>query len=289
MSNIYVKLASLKISGGVIMFDQIIFGEKLKNHRKGLNLTQEEVGEKVGISGQAVSKWENGECLPDCYNLKLLSEVYGISLDILLETGKSNESTAVVDKIKQLATEFVWSKYSKDEKEQAHKELGDDLWMMWKAIYFVEIGNKDLQEREMKHANNRIIGDYGAKAWDDNGFACVIKSSLRNQLNSISDNELKILQTLTTDEYFKVLKHIDCHYPISKEQLILETEYDINKLNEILVYLTENKIVDFFTSLDKKSEGYKLTANRGIISYGILALAYLLTQYKHSTSEYLIK
>ena len=38
------------------MFDQSVFGEKLKNYRKELDLTQEELGEKIGISGQAVSK-----------------------------------------------------------------------------------------------------------------------------------------------------------------------------------------------------------------------------------------
>ena len=42
------------------MLDQKIFGEKLRNHRKGLGMTQEEVAEKVGVSAQAVSKWEAG-------------------------------------------------------------------------------------------------------------------------------------------------------------------------------------------------------------------------------------
>jgi diguanylate cyclase (GGDEF)-like protein len=67
------------------MFNQAAFGEKLKNYRKLKNLTQEEVAEKIGVSGQAVSKWEKGECLPDCYNLKMLGKVYQISVDTLLD------------------------------------------------------------------------------------------------------------------------------------------------------------------------------------------------------------
>ena len=43
-----------------IMLDQKIFGEKLRNHRKNLGLTQEEVADRMGISAQAVSKWEAG-------------------------------------------------------------------------------------------------------------------------------------------------------------------------------------------------------------------------------------
>jgi len=75
------------------MFNQEAFGEKLKKHRKLKNLTQKEVAEKIGVSGQAISKWENGECLPDCYNLKMLGKVYQVSVDTLLET----EEVATVD------------------------------------------------------------------------------------------------------------------------------------------------------------------------------------------------
>ena len=51
------------------MLDQKVFGEKLRNHRKKLGMTQEDVAEKVGVSPQAISKWEAGDCLPDCFNL----------------------------------------------------------------------------------------------------------------------------------------------------------------------------------------------------------------------------
>ena len=42
------------------MLDQKIFGEKLRNHRKNIGFTQEEVAEKIGVSAQAISKWEAG-------------------------------------------------------------------------------------------------------------------------------------------------------------------------------------------------------------------------------------
>jgi len=67
------------------MFNQIAFGERLKGNRKARNFTQEEIAEKIGVSGQAVSKWEKGECLPDVYNLKLLGQLYRVSIDDLLD------------------------------------------------------------------------------------------------------------------------------------------------------------------------------------------------------------
>ena len=82
------------------MLDLEIFGAKLREHRKKLGLTQEAVADRVGVSAQAVSKWESGECLPDCFNLKSLGEIYGVSLDILLDTDKSGDIDAVAAKIR---------------------------------------------------------------------------------------------------------------------------------------------------------------------------------------------
>ena len=42
------------------MFDQIAFGKRLKEFRKRINLTQKEAAIKIGVSEQALSKWENG-------------------------------------------------------------------------------------------------------------------------------------------------------------------------------------------------------------------------------------
>ena len=87
------------------MFNQIVFGEKLKSHRKQKNLTQEELAERIGVSGQAVSKWEKGECLPDIYNLKLLGRLYRISVDSLLDT-EYDGTEKVIEKIKIGETVF---------------------------------------------------------------------------------------------------------------------------------------------------------------------------------------
>lgn len=268
------------------MFDQILFGEKLKNHRKELNLTQEEVGEKIGVSGQAVSKWEKGECLPDCYNLKILGDLYGISLDVLLETNETDDFNSTLNKIKQVATEFVWSKFSKEEKDNAHVDLGDNLWEMWKAIYYIEIGNREIQEREMKHANNRIGSKYGLKAWHEDGIACVIKSSLLDKIDSVTDDHLWVVQTLTTVEYFNLLKHLSCDL-VSKESLIEKTGFSDDKMNEMLLYLMEKQLVEYYVK--NNLTGYKLTVSRGITAYMILAAAYMLASTHHSTSEYLLK
>ena len=59
---------------------------RLQMLRKKNNLSQEELAEKIGISRQAVSKWERAEASPDTDNLILLAKLYGVTLDELLRT-----------------------------------------------------------------------------------------------------------------------------------------------------------------------------------------------------------
>ncbi len=58
--------------------------EYLKNIREKHNLTQEQLAERVMVSRQAVSRWENGETQPGIETLKLLSKEFGVSINTLL-------------------------------------------------------------------------------------------------------------------------------------------------------------------------------------------------------------
>ncbi len=60
-------------------------GQALRAHRMNLNMTQEFVAEHLGVSRQAVSKWENGTSDPSTSNLLALSKLYGISAADLLK------------------------------------------------------------------------------------------------------------------------------------------------------------------------------------------------------------
>lgn len=64
----------------------IEIANRLVQLRKQNNLSQEALAEKLGISRQAVSKWERAEASPDTDNIILLARLYGVSLDELLQT-----------------------------------------------------------------------------------------------------------------------------------------------------------------------------------------------------------
>lgn len=81
------------------MFDQIDFGKRLREFRELKKLTQKETAVKMGVSEQALSKWENGVCLPDVYHLKYLARVLNVSVDCLLDT-ENDGGEKVVDTVK---------------------------------------------------------------------------------------------------------------------------------------------------------------------------------------------
>ena len=80
-----------------------MFHENLLQLRKLKKMTQEDIAEKVGVSRQAVAKWESGETIPDLEKARQLAGVLGVSLDDLTNyEPKENMGLSVPPKGKYL-------------------------------------------------------------------------------------------------------------------------------------------------------------------------------------------
>ena len=66
---------------------------RLKRFRTQSGMTQEERAEKLGVSRQAVAKWERGESVPDIDCCMKLAEIYGVTVDILVRSFGKQEHT----------------------------------------------------------------------------------------------------------------------------------------------------------------------------------------------------
>ena len=82
-------------------------GKKLKNARIEAGLTQEKAAEKIDVSRQTISNWENEKSYPDIISVTALSDLYSVSLDELLKGDQKmaehlEESTNVVKSNKKL-------------------------------------------------------------------------------------------------------------------------------------------------------------------------------------------
>jgi len=269
------------------MLDQKLFGEKLRNHRKRLGMTQEEVAEKVGVSPQAISKWEAGDCLPDCFNLKTISDVYKISADVLLETESNGDLDAVATKIEQLAMEYIWANKECNPNHNPHQELGEDLWKMWKGIYFTEELNPAGKEKSKNNGNTRIIGSFGTKIWDDEGIACVIKSSLINKLVPFDQSTAEVIQELCSEEGQKLILALRSDTPTPKHILTEKVNIDLSRLNTLLLLFTENRIIEYIAENRPEDRGYLICGHCGIVAYMVLTAMHTLNKMQYTVSQYI--
>jgi len=110
----------------------LLDNHKIGNHiltlRKSSNLTQVELSNLVGVSHQAVSKWENGECLPDIEVLLKLAKVFNQSVEkLLLVEPASTKSNVKPD--------LIWEHVLEKLKEVISKP-SFDVWLKPTSAHF---------------------------------------------------------------------------------------------------------------------------------------------------------
>ena len=73
-------------------------GENIKSRREELKLSQEYIAEQLGVSRQAISKWETGQSEPTASNLIQLAEILELNLSELVDPQKNNEEPSTSEK-----------------------------------------------------------------------------------------------------------------------------------------------------------------------------------------------
>jgi len=95
--------------------------DKITMLRKSRALSQEELAQRLGVSRQAVSKWESGQSLPDIDKIVLLSEFFGVTTDYLLKDTNDN-----VSEEKEESEEKEGNQSENEEKQTIKSYDGED-------------------------------------------------------------------------------------------------------------------------------------------------------------------
>ena len=88
-------------------------GKFIYEKRKAKGLTQQDLANKLGVTNKAVSKWENGKCMPDLAIIKDLCNILDITITSLLNGEETSDDKVIIrllwiiDKFKQLRYAFV--------------------------------------------------------------------------------------------------------------------------------------------------------------------------------------
>ena len=92
---------------------ELMIGEKLKKLRRNRDLTQEEVATHLGISYQAISKWERGDGYPDITMLPALANYFAVSVDELIGMEEITSASKLDEIIATSKIAVTLDKYSK--------------------------------------------------------------------------------------------------------------------------------------------------------------------------------
>ena len=101
----------------------IHFSENIKKLRKERNLTQECLADILGVSFQAVSKWERGESYPDIKMLPEIAEFFNVTIDELLGTDKTQREQKIKEEHYSHLILYGKRKYHFKNKIQLKKHL----------------------------------------------------------------------------------------------------------------------------------------------------------------------
>lgn len=91
-----------------------MYGEKIKAKRRELHLSQEDLANKIFVTRQAISKWENDKASPTMTNLRELSEVFGVDMAYFIGEGEKTIDDEKINDTKEV-----------DEKKLVLEEIGN--------------------------------------------------------------------------------------------------------------------------------------------------------------------
>ncbi len=176
----------------------IEIANRLLQYRKSKGMSQEELAAKIGVSRQAVSKWERAEASPDTDNLIALAEVYEVSLDRLLKGESASESTCDSEE----------NENSSAEPEENYEGNNETSYRKYDKVSFkngIHIDSKDGDSVHISFQDGIHVHDKHGTNVDIDGSGVHVDENGKNRVYTDENGEVYV------DETLKQYHHKDCH------------------------------------------------------------------------------
>lgn len=247
-------------------------GNKIKQLRFKASFTQEQLAEKLNVSPQAVSKWENGITMPDITLLPLLSEVFGVSIDDMFDLTVDQKLRRIENRM--LMEEEFESDVFRSLRDYLLEQLDkhDDRHRILSLLARLYHHRMEADsEKASRYAREAIMMSpekkecqwilqkaEGSQPWDWNvsnhsGIIEFYKDVIEKDAGTpktplpyyyLIDNLLADHRTTEAREYLECFKalpsHNPCMVPVYEAEIALK-EYDEKKADEIM----EKAVADF--------------------------------------------
>lgn len=239
-----------------------MINDNLKNFRKKKGNTQENLAAHIGISGQAVSKWERDEGYPDITLLPAIAAFYNVTVDDLLGVSKIKQS----ERIQEIIAEESTNASNGDTKANVNlmrlaiKEFPNDFVIIRDIMHALFIDDLDKYHDEIIQLGNRIIDESTDSQirYSAIQLLCYTHNSLKNftkateyanmlPQSSLSSNVL--LEAIYKDDQLldhtqhNIQQHVD-HIYLSAMYMLSAKDYTLDE--KIHVWKT---VIKFFETL----------------------------------------
>ena len=233
------------------MIDPVELGRRIQERRKHQGLTQEQLGNDLFVSPQAVSKWENGESLPDVGTLPGLCKTLGTSADALLgmdsELGIETLGARLAQRISGLR-----------DKGERHAALMRALGLL---VPTYETTNQDRNiSYQLSHPDRGLVG---LSFWSRSGLACFAGGEALER-DMPSSNMVEVLRTLVEPECWPVAFSLLGGPKTSAALMAAELAESAQALADVLGKLMEAGL------LVQDRDGYRLEENYGLLLAGMV-------------------
>ena len=190
--------------------------EKISEFRRARSLTQEKLGEQLGVSSQAVSKWEKGESMPDIMLLPQLCEILGITADALLEVSSLVKKENFMSELTNYSNEVGVVSASFEAVKACTKEVNTEL------------------------VNGSSIQAYnGIQIFTNSGFALILNGEEKiKQVQQINTQIISTMSSLLSDEnVLKVISCLDFSIGISDKEIMSKTNLSETEVTDVIYKL----------------------------------------------------
>lgn len=243
----------------------IYLGENIKKLRKEKDLTQEKLADLIGVSFQAISKWEREESLPDVAILPVIADFFDCTIDDLFGVDKAKNEQKISEYLELYSKECSKNRELTFKKfQQAVKEFPNDFRILVRYMELLKEENSNPLSPEYEKASNELMSIY--EKIQNNCTDDYIRIWSKR---IICDHLIVKYDCLGFDEkYYQKAKDIICSLPAmrdTREYLSMYFSKDTSKWHEShedaieeLLYLLQNTIIGYCYYDDSFSPRYKI-------------------------------
>lgn len=247
-----------------------VIGEQIKKYRIKMGYTQEQLGQKIGVTTQAVSKWERGG-LPDTDMLPRIAQSLGISIDTLFGDDDENEMLNLARKINRMPEKEAY-RYAFEICWAIEIGLMRDVSLMSKFINFFSDGLD--QSAKLDDYYSKIMTDGGmttARISPDFRHFFLMTEPSDSILNHISDLEAlrDVFGIFSDKNCLRILfsMYTRLNYPVTEDVLIRQTGIDKADLEHCMEVLCKNRLATQspVVTLDGETKAYQFSQESSVI------------------------